>query len=88
MTPRQRDMLLVIRRYFNQNGCSPNYDEIAEGMGLKSKSSVCKVVVALEERGYLSRDGGRFSKRAIVLTREGERVAAAASNRREPELVA
>lgn len=54
MTRRQRDTLLFIRRFVGKYLRSPNYDEIAEGMGWHTRSIVHKHVRALVEAGVLA----------------------------------
>ena len=55
MTPRQRDFLKFIRKYWADNECSPTYEEIRVALGAKSKASVATVVYRLEGRGYITR---------------------------------
>jgi len=56
MTPRQSRCLAFIRTYVSENeGESPSYDEIASGLGLRSKNSVWRMIKALEGRGLIRR---------------------------------
>lgn len=55
LTPRQRDCMLFIQSAYEQTGVGPSYAEIMQGMGLKSKSGINRLVVSLEQRGYISR---------------------------------
>ena len=55
MTPRQRDALAFIRTFIAATGTSPSYDEIAVALGLKNKSGVHRLVLALVEQGALRR---------------------------------
>jgi DNA-binding MarR family transcriptional regulator len=65
LTPRQSDALRFIREYLTANGITPTYDEIAPGIGLRSKAGVHRLVSALEERGHITRMPGRA--RSIAL---------------------
>lgn len=67
ITKRQRDVLRFIRSYTSENGYCPNYDEIMQGIGLKSKSGVNRLVLELEQRGFVRRLAGR--SRAIEVVR-------------------
>lgn len=59
LTWRQRRILQVIREWVEQRGYAPTMREIAEAVGLTSKSSVAYQLSALEEKGYLHRGAGR-----------------------------
>lgn len=65
LTPKQRQALDWICAYQTQNRCSPSYDEIAEGVGLKAKSGVHRLVTALEDRGHLYRN--KFMPRSLTV---------------------
>lgn len=67
LTERQSEVLAFIRRFIGERGFSPSYQEIAEGVGLVSKSNAYTLVGALVERGYVSRPrGGRARTLAII----------------------
>lgn len=53
LTPRQSDALRFIGRFIAARGYSPSYDEIAQALGLRSKSGAHRMVCALVERGCL-----------------------------------
>ena len=55
MTPRQADTLAFVREFWDEHDFSPSYDEIREGIGLKSKSGVWFLLNALEDQGYVVR---------------------------------
>ena len=55
MTPRQFDALTFVREFWATKGHSPSYDEIREGLGLKSKSGIWVLLNALEDQGYIAR---------------------------------
>ncbi|MEM8799546.1 MAG: transcriptional repressor LexA [Pseudomonadota bacterium] len=55
LTPKQRDLLLLIDRRLRQDGVSPSFEEMKEALGLKSKSGIHRLISALEERGFLRR---------------------------------
>jgi SOS-response transcriptional repressor LexA len=68
LTERQAKVLAFIRSYIERKGFSPCYEEIVEGCDFASKQQVHDVVLALEERGYLTRVPARA--RSIKLTDE------------------
>ena len=55
MTPRQKDCYDFIVAYIEEHTISPSYAEIANGIGIKSKSSVLRLLKGLKERGKISR---------------------------------
>lgn len=59
LTPRQAKALAFIGAHHAERGHAPSYDEIAAHLGLASKSNVCRLVQALEERGAIRRLRGR-----------------------------
>lgn len=55
LTPRQRDLLDFIRSYIAKHESAPSYDEMAAGIGLRSKSPISDIIDALVERGAIDR---------------------------------
>lgn len=66
LTAMHLKILDYIRQYIDEYGFPPSVRELAEGVGLRSPSSVQRHLDTLEQRGYLHR-AGRHT-RAIVLT--------------------
>lgn len=56
VTPRQREILVIIENHTRQHGYPPSVREIGEAVGLTSPSTVHSHLNALERRGYLRRD--------------------------------
>jgi SOS-response transcriptional repressor LexA len=71
LTAAQSAALDFIRTYISQRGYSPNYDEIAQAIGLKSKSAVSRIVTALVDRGYIVNAPGPGRARSIRLMEQG-----------------
>jgi len=65
LTPRQRDILAVIRSTVEERGYPPSVREIGEAVGLTSPSSVAHQLGVLERKGLLRRDANR--PRALVV---------------------
>jgi repressor LexA len=71
LTPRQQQVLEVIRAWVDRFGYPPSVREIGEAVGLTSTSSVSHQLRALQRKGYLRRDANR--PRAVgVLTAQAE----------------
>lgn len=65
LTAMQLETLAFITNYIDGNGIPPSFDEIKDGLGLRSKSGIFRLVNALEERGKIHRLHNRA--RAIAL---------------------
>ena len=66
LTPRQRDALAFIARYQGANESAPSLQEIADDLGMRSKSQAHYIVRKLEQRGAIRRlHGQRRSIRII-----------------------
>src|SRR6202142_3097136 len=55
LTKRQKQAMDFIAGFVEQNGYSPSYEEIAQGLKLASLATVHKHIQALESRNYLRR---------------------------------
>lgn len=56
LTPQQNRLLGYLEGYLQQhNGVAPSYEEMAAAVGATSKSSAFRLVIALEERGFIRR---------------------------------
>jgi repressor LexA len=65
ITERQEDLLKMVARYIEKKGYAPTYSEIAEELGIKSKSAVMNHINALVEKGYLEKGSSARSLRII-----------------------
>lgn len=55
LTRKQQELLLYIDDRLAGDGISPSFDEMKDAVGLKSKSGIHRLIVALEERGFIRR---------------------------------
>lgn len=55
LTKRQKEVLDFIADFIEENGYSPSYEELAQGLQLASLATVHKHIQALESRNYLRR---------------------------------
>lgn len=55
LTTKQRELLLFIHERIKKDGVSPSFDEMKEALNLASKSGIHRLIVALEERGFIRR---------------------------------
>ena len=59
LTRRQRQVYDFLAHFVDENGYSPSFEEIGEGLGLSSLATVHKHISNLEEKGLLKRDYNR-----------------------------
>ena len=76
LTRKQYELLVFIDKHLKRTGFSPSFEEMKEGVALKSKSGIHRLIEALEERGYLARRHHRA--RALEVLKLPENLAAAA----------
>lgn len=59
LTKRQKQVVDFVARFVDDNGYSPSYEEIAQGLDLASLATVHKHILALEGKNYLKRGFNR-----------------------------
>ena len=55
LTKKQKELLEYIQSYQIKSGVTPSYEEMKAALNLKSKSGIHRLVIALEERGFVRR---------------------------------
>ncbi len=55
LTRKQLNLLEFIEDNTSENGVSPSFEEMKEALNLKSKSGIHRLILALEERGFIRR---------------------------------
>jgi repressor LexA len=55
LTEKQRELLIFINMRIKETGVSPSFDEMKDALDLRSKSGIHRLIMALEERGFLRR---------------------------------
>ena len=66
LTFQQEKLLKFIIDYQKQNNITPSFDEMKDGLDLKSKSGIHRIVSALEERGYIKKLNNRARAIEII----------------------
>ena len=81
LTPKQIDLYRYLLEYSAAKpGQSPSYDEMADHLGLSSKSGVCRLIDCLEERGFLRRLRGRARSLELLVRLDQQAAAAEATS--------
>ena len=70
LTRKQHELLLFIHERLKESGIPPSFDEMKDALDLKSKSGIHRLILALEERGFIRRLPNRA--RAIEVLRMPE----------------
>lgn len=55
LTKKQIELLRFIHERLSENGVPPSFDEMKDALDLKSKSGIHRLILALEERGFIRR---------------------------------
>ena len=55
LTTKQKELLVFINARLQDTGVPPSFDEMKEALSLQSKSGVHRLIIALEERGFIRR---------------------------------
>ncbi|MFG5120691.1 transcriptional repressor LexA [Methylorubrum sp. POS3] len=74
LTRKQLELLQFIQSRMQESGVPPSFDEMKDALDLKSKSGIHRLIMALEERGFLRRLPNRA--RALEILRMPEAPAA------------
>ena len=81
LTRKQHELLIYINNHIANQGTSPSFDEMKDALDLKSKSGIHRLIMGLEERGFIRRLPHRA--RALEVVRMPE-TAAVGTNPRKP----
>jgi len=79
LTTKQKELLVFIDARLRETGVPPSFEEMKEALALQSKSGVHRLIMALEERGFIRRLPHRA--RAIEVIRLPDAVADGAHRR-------
>jgi len=55
LTRKQQELLLFIHERMKESGVPPSFDEMKDALDLASKSGIHRLIMALEERGFIRR---------------------------------
>ncbi len=66
LTRKQLELLLFINERLKEEGVPPSFEEMKVALDLQSKSGVHRLIVALEERGFLKRMANRARALEVI----------------------
>lgn len=67
LKPREQHALRFLKSALDRTGLMPSYDEIGSAIGLRSRSSVHRIVHDLAERGYITAPQGRRQAAQVLI---------------------
>jgi repressor LexA len=82
LTSKQKDLLVFIDARLRETGVPPSFEEMKEALSLQSKSGVHRLIMALEERGFIRRLPHRA--RAIEVIKLPDAMTDGGGQRRSP----
>lgn len=68
LTRKQHELLRFIQERVRETGVPPSFDEMKDALDLKSKSGIHRLIMALEERGFIRRLPNRARALEILRT--------------------
>jgi repressor LexA len=88
LTKKQSELLRFINERLKEAGVPPSFDEMKEALDLRSKSGIHRLIIALEERGFIRRLPNRARALEVLRLPESSTPSGAARTRRfEPSVI-
>ena len=82
LTRKQSELLRFIHERLKESGVPPSFDEMKDALDLRSKSGIHRLIMALEERGFIRRLPNRARALEVIRLPEGATPAASPSRGR------
>ncbi|CAH1662288.1 LexA repressor [Hyphomicrobiales bacterium] len=76
LTRKQNELLRFIHERLRETSVPPSFDEMKEALDLKSKSGIHRLIIALEERGFIRRLPNRARALEVIKLPDNAMVAA------------
>jgi repressor LexA len=71
LTRKQFELLRFIQERLRESGVPPSFDEMKDALDLKSKSGIHRLIMALEERGFIRRLPNRARALEVIKMPDG-----------------
>ena len=75
LTKKQNELLRFINERLKEDGVPPSFDEMKEALDLRSKSGIHRLIMALEERGFIRRLPNRARALEVLEAANGTKAA-------------
>ena len=87
LTRKQFELLRFIQERLRESGVPPSFDEMKDALDLRSKSGIHRLIMALEERGFIRRLPNRARALEVIKLPDGVGGAQATRGRFSPSVV-
>ena len=71
LTRKQNELLRFIHERLKETGVPPSFDEMKDALDLRSKSGIHRLIMALEERGFIRRLPNRARALEVIKMPDG-----------------
>lgn len=87
LTRKQSELLRFIHERLKETGVPPSFDEMKDALDLRSKSGIHRLILALEERGFIRRLANRARALEVLKLPEDSTPVARRGTRFSPEVI-
>jgi repressor LexA len=87
LTKKQSELLRFINERLKEHGVPPSFDEMKDALDLKSKSGIHRLIMALEERGFIRRLPNRARALEVLKLPEASTPSAGRGGRFAPSVI-
>ncbi|HYA74030.1 MAG TPA: transcriptional repressor LexA [Roseiarcus sp.] len=87
LTKKQSELLRFIHERLQAEGVPPSFDEMKEALDLRSKSGIHRLIMALEERGFIRRLANRARAIEVLRLPESATVGAPRAQKFSPSVI-
>jgi repressor LexA len=87
LTRKQSELLRFIHERLQEEGVPPSFEEMKDALELRSKSGIHRLIMALEERGFIRRLANRARAIEVLRLPESATVAAPRAQKFSPSVI-
>ena len=87
LTRKQSELLRFIHERLQEDGVPPSFDEMKDALDLRSKSGIHRLIMALEERGFIRRLANRARAIEVLRLPESATVSAPRPQKFSPSVI-
>jgi repressor LexA len=87
LTRKQSELLRFIHERLQESGVPPSFDEMKDALDLRSKSGIHRLIMALEERGFIRRLANRARAIEVLRLPESATVSTPRSQKFSPSVI-
>src|SRR5271165_5894715 len=88
LTRKQSELLRFIHERLQESGVPPSFDEMKDALDLRSKSGIHRLIMALEERGFIRRLANRARAIEVLRLPESATVSTPRAQKFSPSVIA